>query len=506
MLTGSDLSEVISLKNPNQALLVGTAPVKNDQGIIGGILLSKIIDNAFVTQLSKSIDGEIIILTADIIVASSFPEEEAVVAENLLEPVPQHGADTSINGEIFLTEHIHFEDMNGTPLDVVLLSSNQPLVRAQQLIWLLVASITLLGVLLTSIIGYYLANAVSKPICELSKISQQVIAEGNFEIQSSITRSDEIGTLSNDLNQLIRWVKSYTDKLEKSTQTLELRVQERTQELASALSELQDMQSQLIQTEKMSSLGSMVAGIAHEINNPISFIHGNLKPLTHNIDDLTDLLSSYEEEYPNPSDAIAEKREDLDIDFVIEDIAKICSSIKVGTSRVREIVISLRNYSRLDEAAVKEVNLCEGLDSTLLILGHRLKEDIAIVKQYEPLPLVKCSPAQLNQVFTNIIANAIDAMVDAATEPKQLTLTTHICEADQVQISIKDNGPGMPPEIQAKIFDPFFTTKAVGKGTGLGLGICFKIIEQHQGKLEVISAVGQGTEFLITLPINSPKK
>jgi len=229
---------------------------------------------------------------------------------------------------------------------------------------------------------------------------------------------------------------------------------------------------------------------------------GNLRPLLDYIGDMVELLDTYHTEYPDPSDIIIEKREEIDIDFVVEDLNKLCQSIKIGTGRVREIVVSLRNYSRLDEAVIKEVNLCDGLDSTLLILGHRIKEGVVINKQYEPLPEIKCSPAQLNQVFTNIIANAIDAMMEADVTPKELTLTTRELSAEQVQVSIKDNGPGMTPEIKEKIFDPFFTTKVVGKGTGLGLGICFKIIEQHRGTIEVISEIGQGTEFVITLPKN----
>ena len=173
----------------------------------------------------------------------------------------------------------------------------------------------------------------------------------------------------------------------------------------------------------------------------------------------------------------------------------------MGTQRVRDIIVSLRNFSRLDESTIKDVDLSEGLESTLLILNHRIKQGVTVVKDYASLPLVMCSPAQLNQVFTNIIANGLDAMFDTNSHTKELSVTTRNLKDGSVQVSIKDTGPGMPAEVIDKIFNPFFTTKPVGKGTGLGLGICFKIVQQHQGTLEVKSEVGSGTEFLITLPI-----
>jgi signal transduction histidine kinase len=185
---------------------------------------------------------------------------------------------------------------------------------------------------------------------------------------------------------------------------------------------------------------------------------------------------------------------------MLTDLPNILSSIQMGTKRVSDIVVSLRNYSRLDESLIKDVDIHEGIDSTLLILSHRLKQGVQVIKNYGVLPLVRCSPSQLNQVFTNIIANALDAMFDTNVQPMQIILTTRTLPNNQVQIVIGDTGPGMPAEIQAKIFDPFFTTKAIGKGTGLGLGICYKIIQQHQGSIKVNSTPESGTEFVITLP------
>lgn len=297
------------------------------------------------------------------------------------------------------------------------------------------------------------------------------------------------------------WVSDYTHALEESAETLELKVEARTQDLAQTLEQLKSAQSQLIQTEKMSSLGQMVAGIAHEINNPINFIQGNLAPLKDYFQDLLSLLETYQTEYPQPTETVSEKQNEIDLDFILEDSVKLLDSMKMGTQRVRDIVVSLRNYSRLDEAAVKDVDIHEGLDSTLLILNHRIKGGVDVIKDYGDLPQIRCSPSQLNQVFTNITANALDAMFEANSDPMQLVITTRIADADQVQIRIRDTGPGMTPELKAKIFDPFFTTKEVGKGTGLGMGICFKIIEQHQGQIDVISEVGKGSEVIITLPV-----
>ena len=299
----------------------------------------------------------------------------------------------------------------------------------------------------------------------------------------------------------LRALETERNKTSALTANLEQRVEQRTFELTRALKDLQQTQSQLVQTEKMSSLGEMVAGIAHEINNPISFIRGNIPILSEYFQDMLDLIKIYEMAYPQPVPLVVEQREDMDMDFVSEDVPKILSSMKMGTARVRDIVLSLRNYSRLDEAVLKDVDIHEGLESTLLILNHRIKNGIEVVKNYGSLPAVTCSPSQINQVFTNILTNALDALSENSEALKKITITTGIKCATQVQISIRDTGEGMSPEVKRRIFDPFFTTKPVGKGTGLGMGICFKIIEQHQGKIDVKTALGEGTEFIITLPV-----
>ncbi|MGF1494585.1 MAG: PAS domain S-box protein [Microcoleaceae cyanobacterium] len=287
--------------------------------------------------------------------------------------------------------------------------------------------------------------------------------------------------------------------------------QAQAEQLAQALQELQQKETQLIQSEKMSSLGQMVAGIAHEINNPVNFIYGNLRPIRDYTRGLLELLQLYSDSYPDPNSEIEEVIEEIDLDFVVEDLPKIIASMEVGTHRIRQIVTSLRNFSRLDESDMKPVDIHEGIESTLLILQNRLKpklgaeQGIEIIKNYGQLPKVECYAGQLNQVFMNILGNSIDALNEQHQEGQIVIATTTISGlfADQVMISFKDNGPGMPEEVRRKLFDPFFTTKPVGKGTGLGLSISYEIVvEKHHGSLTCLSEPGKGAEFQIQIPVH----
>lgn len=299
--------------------------------------------------------------------------------------------------------------------------------------------------------------------------------------------------------------------LESLNQQLENRVEERTFDLSTALKDLQQTQVQLIQQEKLSALGQLVAGIAHEINNPVNFIHGNIDHASAYTEDLLNLFALYKSHYPNPVPEIQEKMNEIDVDFLAEDLPKLLSSMHVGTDRIRNIVLSLRIFSRLDEAEVKDVNLHEGIDSTLLILNSRLKgqsnfPEISIVKEYGDLPKVKCYPGQLNQVCMNILSNAIDAL-EEKFEPShdnwmpEIRICTELASENKVNIHIFDNGPGIPKALQKKIFDPFFTTKPVGKGTGLGMSISHEIIaEKHHGTLSCRPIEPHGTQFTITIP------
>ncbi len=312
-------------------------------------------------------------------------------------------------------------------------------------------------------------------------------------------------------------------ELKESQTVLEQRVAERTAELQlakegveAALQELQLAQLHLVQAEKMSSLGQMVAGIAHEINNPVNFIHGNLVYVQNYTDDLLRYIQIYHQYYPVPVPEVATVADEIDLEFIQMDLPKILDSMQVGTDRICQIVLSLRNFSRTDESEFKTVDIHDGIDSTLLILQHRLREtydrpDIQVLRDYGKLPLVECYPGQLNQVFMNILVNALDALDDAwdtsdplgkLQVPRRIQIRTAVVSDDWVTVAIADNGIGMPEAVQTRIFDPFFTTKPVGKGTGLGMSISYQIItEKHGGKLSCSSTPGIGTEFTIQIPV-----
>ncbi|MDY6805320.1 MAG: PAS domain S-box protein [Cyanobacteriota bacterium] len=318
------------------------------------------------------------------------------------------------------------------------------------------------------------------------------------------------------------------DELHKTSDQL----RSKNQDLAKTLQELKQTQLLMVQNEKMASLGQLVAGVAHEINNPVGFISGNISHANEYIEDLLGLIEIYQEEYPEPTPLIEEEIEAIELDFILKDLPKVIKSMKMGADRIREIVISLRSFSRLDEAEQKRVNLHDGIESTLLILQHRFKENgknprVEIIKEYGELPPIDCYPGQLNQVFMNLISNALDALEEGAiagnlaggdnsisptchlptikisTELKQGSSLSNgeLTNGRFVLIKIADNGPGIPEDIRQRLFDPFFTTKPVGKGTGLGLSISYQIVvERHRGNLECVSEPGAGTEFIIQIP------
>lgn len=326
---------------------------------------------------------------------------------------------------------------------------------------------------------------ITKPFEE-----QEVIARVNVHLQ---------------LRQLTKALEEKNTQLHQSAEILEQRVTERTAELSQALQDLQQSQLQLVQYEKMSTLGQLVSGIAHELNNPIGCLINNLVPAFEYVDNLTKVIEFYQQMYPEAMGKQEQILEDMDIEFVLEDLPKLLNSMKLSTDRIKDISISLRNFSRSDATKVR-VNLHEGLESTLTILSHRLKAvgsrpKIEVIKHYGELPEIECYAGLLNQVFMNILANAIEALEETLPTTPQIQIRTCVVN-QQVCIQIADNGVGMTAEVQQKAFNQLFTTKAVGKGTGLGLSIARQIVqEKHGGCITFTSEAGKGTEFVILLPV-----
>ncbi|MEL6901395.1 MAG: GAF domain-containing protein [Cyanobacteria bacterium J06606_4] len=336
-----------------------------------------------------------------------------------------------------------------------------------------------------------------------------------------MTRAGQVGLLCCSTSQPRSWENEEIKLLQAVTNHLVIAVdqaglyeqsrldaqlaKDKAKELAQALDYLKNMQLQLVHTEKMSSLGRMVAGIAHEINNPVTFIHGNLNHLNKGVADVLELIESYESAYPNPSKEILEVAEDIDLPFLQDDLPKLLSSINTGTERIQKIVLSLRNFAQLDQADIKRVDIHDGLESTLLLLQHRFQPEkrgaaIALIKRYGQLPEVECYAKQMNQVFISLLSNALDALEHSHIKTPTITLTTEH-RAPYIYIHVGDNGPGIPQKIQPQLFDPFFTTKDVGEGSGLGLAVSYQIIvEQHRGELSLSSSPGQGTTFTVKIP------
>lgn len=381
-------------------------------------------------------------------------------------------------------------------------AGREDLLRAQTLRVQIILGSMALSIVVAAVLAGFTSRAIAKPLAAVTKIAQRVTEESNFQLQVPVTSTDEVGVLAASLNQLIQKVNQLLEELKS------------------------EQESQILQNEKMASLGRMLAGVAHEVNNPINFIYANIDPARNYVEDILDLLKTYETEIPNPPAAVITKGEEVDIDFLKEDLSKIFDSMQLGAERAKAIILSLKDFSRLDEAAPHPVDLHACIDSSLLILNSRIKQGIEVVRNYGNIPNVEGYMGLLYQVFVNLLNNALDAVEEKAKSEKtsfeeakkqsasesikqeapsflpRIVIATEYLDDDSVVVRISDNGTGIAPASQEKMFETFFTTKPRGVGTGLGLAIGREIIvKKHGGTINFWSEVGTGTEFTIALPI-----
>jgi two-component system, NtrC family, sensor kinase len=347
------------------------------------------------------------------------------------------------------------------------------------------------------LLGFWLSRSISVPVLALRDAADKV-GEGDLSQRVVNKSGDEIGELATAFNKMVTDLEKAREERNKANRDLATS----NEALNQTVSDLKATQDQLIQAEKMASLGQLTAGIAHEINNPINFVSANIQPLKDDLKDILELVDVYEkfmkEHLPKKeADEVRQLREKIKMDMTLQEVNDLLKGMEEGAKRTSEIVKGLRNFSRLDQNVFLSANINESLDSCLVLLNNSYKNRIKIVRQFADIPEVDCLPGQINQVFMNILSNAIQAI------PSEGTIFVKTWQEDvMVKISIRDTGTGIPEDVQKKIFDPFFTTKGVGKGTGLGMSISFGIIQKHNGKIQLFSKPGEGTEFVVTIPIN----
>lgn len=338
-------------------------------------------------------------------------------------------------------------------------------------------------ILLVALLSFIISKVLLKPLYDvLDALQKADFDEGGFALTSG--SDTELGLLTENFNQM-------SERVHEAQKALKGKIAE----LEKANTEIRDTQTRLVHTAKMASLGQLVAGVAHELNNPIGFIYSNMSHLKDYSGKLIHLIQDVEKK---PAD-LTKKKDEIDFNYIVEDMPRLIQSCEDGARRTRDIVLGLRNFSRLEEASIKEVDIHEGLDNTLSLISGEIKNRIEVRKDYGKLPKINCYPSQLNQVFMNILSNAAQAIEDKG----EIFIKTSKKDAQTIQISIRDTGKGMSKATTEKIFDPFFTTKTLGKGTGLGLSISYGIVEKHGGEITVSSEKGKGTEFIITLPISA---